>query len=154
MRCLEETGEEDTGWSVVVASAERPHGKASIFKIPHHGSVTAHHDAVWQQMIVPHPFAILSPYNRGHKKLPSPADIQRIMAYTEHAYSTSSLRTSAAKKAARPTAVIKTIRQTVGQIRVAQPRTDWIRLRNGGQKQPDKWLIEFSTSACPLDRMY
>lgn len=116
---LEETGEEDTGWSVVVASTERPHGKASIFKIPHHGSVTAHHDAVWQQMIVPRPYAILSPYNRGHKKLPSPADIQRIMAYTEHAYSTSSLRTSAARKAARPTAVIKTIREIVGQIRVA-----------------------------------
>jgi hypothetical protein len=42
---LEETGEEDTGWSVIVASTERPHGKASIFKIPHHGSETAHHDA-------------------------------------------------------------------------------------------------------------
>jgi beta-lactamase superfamily II metal-dependent hydrolase len=146
---LEETGNEDTGWAVIVASTERPQGKASIFKIPHHGSETAHNDMVWQQMLMPRPYAILSPYNRGHKKLPSPADIQRITAYTEHAYATSSLRTPHARKD-RPPVIIKTIRETVGQIRAAQPRTGWIRLRNGGQQQPDRWCVELSTSAFRL----
>lgn len=35
---LEETGEPGTGWSVIVSSKTRPSGRASLFKLPHHGS--------------------------------------------------------------------------------------------------------------------
>jgi beta-lactamase superfamily II metal-dependent hydrolase len=40
---LEETGNPDMGWSVILGSRTDPMGKASIFKIPHHGSSTADH---------------------------------------------------------------------------------------------------------------
>src|SRR5436305_1417682 len=44
----EETGHQGTGWSVILGSSMYPQGKASVFKIPHHGSQTAHHAPVWQ----------------------------------------------------------------------------------------------------------
>jgi hypothetical protein len=38
---LEEMGYQDRGWSAILGSRTYPVGKASIFKIPHHGSSTA-----------------------------------------------------------------------------------------------------------------
>ncbi len=73
------------------------------------------------------------------------------MAYTEHAYVTSSLQTGTARRV-RPSAVVKTIRETVGKIRTVQPRTGWVRLRNSGQWKSDEWQIELSTGACRLDQ--
>ena len=38
---------EKRGWIEIVKSAERPTGKSSAFKIPHHGSKSAHAPEVW-----------------------------------------------------------------------------------------------------------
>jgi len=150
---LEETEEEGLGWSVIVTSAERPRGKASIFKIPHHGSITAHNDMVWQEMVTTPSYAILSPYSRGTKRLPSPEDVQRLTSYTEHAYATSKLKVSTSKKE-RPTAVIKTIRETVGKIRTVQQSSGWVKLRNAGRQKPDTWFVELSRNACHLNHVH
>src|SRR5262249_29440463 len=48
---LEESGDTRVGWSAVVASANRPKLDASVFKIPHHGSRTAHHDETWRTLV-------------------------------------------------------------------------------------------------------
>ncbi|HAS16681.1 MAG: hypothetical protein A2035_06355 [Nitrospirae bacterium GWA2_42_11] len=60
---LMETTNPDTGWSVIVESAERPRGKACIYKVPHHGSKNAHSDDVWNKMLLSQPYAILTPFN-------------------------------------------------------------------------------------------
>jgi hypothetical protein len=44
---LEEHGSSARGWSAVIASRNRPVGRALFFKIAHHGSVTGHHDGIW-----------------------------------------------------------------------------------------------------------
>ena len=62
---LEETGDEGTGWSVIVSSKERPQHKASIFKVPHHGSENGHNSDVWDRMVIDDAFAILTPFSRG-----------------------------------------------------------------------------------------
>ncbi len=150
---LEEIGNEGMGWSAIVTSNERPAGKASIFKIPHHGSKTAHNEMVWRQMVAKSNYAVLSPFRRGPKMLPSPKDVQRIMSYSDNAYSTSKMEIPTCKKE-RPTEVIKTIRETVGKIRRVQPSSGWIRLRNAGRKEPDNWSMELSGNACHLDQVY
>lgn len=141
---MEESNDEELGWSVIVSSPEKPKGKASIFKIPHHGSKTAHNEMVWQQMVTKSNYVILSPYNHGVKKLPSPKDLQRIMFYTDHAYTTSKFKMPAYKKERAPS-VVRTIRETVGKIRTLQPSTGWVRLRNGGNENPHAWFCCIGT---------
>lgn len=149
---LEDRGDPVTGWSAVVASAERPQGRAAVFKIPHHGSVTGHHDQVWDDMLVPSPYAVVSPFRRGTTKLPSSADVARIAGRTPHGFLTSR-ESPATSKRKRPPSVERTIRETVGRLRTAQPRMGWVRLRNGGTESPEKWAVELSESACPLQSL-
>lgn len=77
---LEEPGEPHTGWSVVV-SEHRARGKATVFKIPHHGSVTGHCEAVWSEMLTQQPIAFTTTFSRSG--LPTGADIERIKRYTD-----------------------------------------------------------------------
>jgi hypothetical protein len=57
---LEEPGDTRLGWSAVRSNPGRPNLHCSIFKIPHHGSITAHDDTTWQQLVVPAPYAAVS----------------------------------------------------------------------------------------------
>ena len=61
---------------------------ADVFKVPHHGSKTGHCDAVWQDLLKSRPFALVTPYTRQVRPLPTPADRIRIRAATENAYTT------------------------------------------------------------------
>jgi hypothetical protein len=70
------------GWQAVLASSNRPHVKARVLKVPHHGSKNAHHPGVWQQMLEPKPFALLTPFSSGISPLPTEADRQRLLAKT------------------------------------------------------------------------
>lgn len=145
---LKETKDSETGWSVIIESTERPQEKASIYKIPHHGSSNAHNDEVWNKLLLTQPHAILTPFDRGKKKLPSPEDIARIESLTENGYSTA--RIASVKTAIRrPSAVEKTIKETVGKIRRIQPRTGMVRLRRTIGSSVS-WSVELSGPACRL----
>lgn len=85
---LEQSRSPNIGWKAVVNSPIRPSDLGHMFKIPHHGSETAHNDDVWGSMLVPSPVAALTPFIRGHNPLPSEADISRIKTKTSRLYST------------------------------------------------------------------
>jgi len=85
---LEESGSSTLGWRAIVSSPTRPNASAQIFKIPHHGSDTAHSDDVWAKMLDPSPIATLTPFLRGRKALPSESDILRIKGKTSQGYVT------------------------------------------------------------------
>jgi beta-lactamase superfamily II metal-dependent hydrolase len=123
---LEEVGDENLGWSVIVASPERPLGKGLIFKVPHHGSMTAHNALVWQEMLTPSPYAILSPFYYGHQGLPTPEDVIRITSHTNNSYSTSKLSIPNSKKV-RPKVVLKT-----RQFARLWERLEWYNTLQGG----------------------
>ena len=78
---LEETADPRGGWSAVLASTERPRGRADYFKVPHHGSETGHNPRVWSDLLHPSPVAVLTPWNRA-RKLPQQTDIERLESYT------------------------------------------------------------------------
>lgn len=149
---LEEKGEPLTGWSAIVQSAERPQGRASIYKVPHHGSSTGHHDQVWSDMMVQPSIAVLSPFYHAGKKLPTDKDVARIVTLAPESYITTRDPAPRSKRR-RPSPVERTIRETVGKIRAVQPPMGWVSLRNGGNSNPDRWYVELSPAGSRLSAL-
>ena len=58
------------GWLEILENRDRPSVKASVFKVPHHGSENANEPGVWEQMLKSKPFAALTPWHRGGHTLP------------------------------------------------------------------------------------
>lgn len=149
---LEEKGEPSTGWSAIVQSAERPQGRAAIYKVPHHGSLTGHHDCVWSDMLVQFPIAVLSPFYHAGKKLPTDKDIARISQLAPESYVTTR-NPIPRSKVKRSSAVEHSIKDTVGKIRTVQSSMGWVRLRNGGKSNSLHWNVELSPTGSLLSDM-
>jgi hypothetical protein len=112
---LEETGNQDHGWSAVVASTTRPNPfRASSFKIPHHGSATGHLPATWSVLTDGHPISTLTPYRIGDNILPQPTDVSRIAGLSKKAYITK--RTYDQRPIRRSSAVAKLVPSTLRRL--------------------------------------
>lgn len=64
------------GWSAILKSTILTKNKSILFKVPHHGSPSAHHDDVWKYLVTKDPYSILTTYDSS--SLPSNDDIERI----------------------------------------------------------------------------
>lgn len=73
------------GWLKILHDRTRRRGTASVFKVPHHGSENADDPRVWEELLTPDPVALLTPWQRGGRTLPSSQDVQRILARTSRA---------------------------------------------------------------------
>lgn len=146
---LEEKGDPLSGWSAIVQSAERPQGCASIFKIPHHGLLTGHHNNVWSDMMIKSPIAVLSPFCNAGEILPTDKDVARITTLAPESYITTKYP-SPKSHISRSAAVERTIRERVGKIRAVQPAMGWVSLRNGGKSNPNLWTVDLSASGSNL----
>lgn len=82
---LEVSEHADQGWNSVLNMEHT--GKAGLFKIPHHGSVTGYDERVWQQLLHPEPLAVLTAWTRN-KKLPQPEMIETFKKHTSRLYIT------------------------------------------------------------------
>jgi hypothetical protein len=78
------------GWSAIFSGNARPQERSFAFKVPHHGSESGHSDDVWRYMLDSQPYAFITPWELGRKRLPSPDDVRRIRGLTSRAYITSS----------------------------------------------------------------
>lgn len=149
---LEETTNPGTGWSVIVDSGSRPNGKASVLKVPHHGSVSADQPRVWNEMLEAEPITVLSPFIKGKVILPSEGDVKRIINRTTNAYATDSMRI---KRTKRPQIVLKAIGETVRRIRQVHGSWGYVRLRtNALAPKNSEWNIELFGDALHLRKMY
>ena len=134
------------GWSTVVQDAARPGGRASVFKVPHHGSASAHESDVWEHMLDPEPLAVVTPWKRGGRVVPNRRDKQRILAQTGNAY------VSAAADSAGPVRRDAMVERMVRQsgVRLRRPPTpDGVRLRRR-IGSGESWAVERFGSACHL----
>ncbi len=147
---LEETTDSQTGWSAIVSSVGRPQEKATIIKVPHHGSSNAHNDDVWETMLINEPYALLTPFNKSG--LPTASDVKRILGRTKRAFS-SSKAIPGKSKVSRCAAVERTIRETVGTIRRIEPKIGMLRLRGSADAVGD-WNVDLKNEACLLDRIH
>jgi hypothetical protein len=78
-------GPRGSGWDAVVASFH-PDKRASVFKIPHHGSSTAHWGGVWSELVAHRATAVMTPFRMGASSIPKESDRERILSLSEDAY--------------------------------------------------------------------
>ena len=138
---------ERTGWRHIVDGGARPGGRASAFKLPHHGSENAHEPAVWQELLTPSPVAVVAPWIRGGRSLPEASDVRRILTLTSQAYTTARPRGGSGGK--RNPAVARMLRETGVEVRRDAPSDGAVRLRrplDGG----GPWQVELLGSAARL----
>ncbi len=129
------------GWAPLIENPTRPDGRASVFKIPHHGAKSAHDARVWEKMMIPNPIAILTPWQRGGRELPNPQDMQRILSYTTNAYSTARPELSLRAPVRRSNMVKRTLRESGIRLRRQSRLNNMVRLRRtiGSETQ---WTVE------------
>lgn len=148
---LEESGSSasgamvDAGWSAIVSSSARPQARSSVFKIPHHGSPTGHHDGVWDTMLEPETAAVVTPFLNGRVKLPRLEDCERILSRTPSAY----ISTKSSSKRYKPTdKVVK------WAMHDRAPRTrnepGHVVLRASSTDASSVWRTELTDGACTL----
>ena len=141
---------EKPGWTTILESPGRPAARASAFKIPHHGSGNADEREVWRQMLEPDPFAVLTPWRRGGRALPSEADVQRILSRTGNAYATAKAGTLESTSKRRHGPVDRTIRESGIALRNVAMSPGAVRLRRP-LRAPARWTVETFGPACHLE---
>ena len=124
----------------------KPTGKASVFKVPHHGSDDADVPEVWERMLDPEPFAVLAPWRRGRGLLPTSHDVQRILSRTPHACASAKPGSSARK---RPGTVSRTVRSTGTKLTGLIGSPGIVRLRRS-LGTGSSWSVNLFDPACPL----
>lgn len=124
---LETTDAHDTGWAAVLASPNRPTGKAKIYKVAHHGAASADCPQIWTDMLNDQPVAILTPFSRGKVHLPTDRDIQRTKERTGYVYATARV---ASKRSDRGSgSVAKTKREVLRNCRKLISMPGQVRVR-------------------------
>jgi metallo-beta-lactamase superfamily protein len=136
---LEETGSPNTGWTAIVDSLARPRDQAELFKVPHHGSADADQPRVWDEMLVQQPIAVLAPWSRGGRYLPTQADQRRICGRTDEAYLTSAPGRPGRRKRSRT--VDRTINETVRRIHNLNGLMGQVQLRRS-VSHPSPWKVQ------------
>lgn len=147
---VECTSNPRTGWSVILDDSLAIDQEASVFKVPHHGSKNAHHDGVWDNVLIQSPFAILTPYNRGARSLPSSSDMTRIVNLTQHAFLTAASTTRQTKWRKKITR--DTVKQATKMIENVHQGWGHIRLRKTIGAPNKSWKVELFGNARPLNK--
>ena len=137
---------ERRGWLRILQDAARPPGRASAFKVPHHGSENADEPVAWRHLLEADPVALLTPWRRGDHALPSNGDVRRILARTPNAYATA--KANGSSPAHRDRVVERTIGQAGIRLR-RTPKLGGIRLRRKIGAHT-RWQVEMFGSACHL----
>ena len=124
---LENTINPATGWNAIVKSPLRPATRSEVFKVPHHGSVGADNDDVWQQMLTDDPVACVTPFSRGRLPLPTTADLRRLAGRTCRVFCTR--RARGPKPRRKPATVERTVHEVVRRRRSMEGPLGHIRVR-------------------------
>ena len=142
---------ERRGWIEILQKQAQSSDQASVFKVPHHGSANAHEPGVWHQMLTPDPFAMLTPWRKGGRSLPTQRDGRRILACTPNAYITARVGPSRSTRSDKGM-VHRTIRESGINLRSISMEFSAIRLRRPLGSQGE-WNIETFGSACGLGHL-
>jgi beta-lactamase superfamily II metal-dependent hydrolase len=133
------------GWDAILQSSERPAGLSTVYKVAHHGSQEDSPAAVWTDLLVENPWALLSPWSLGGHALPTEAGRAAICRQTSRAHQSQLMKPGHLDRDPR---VEKMIRESVRYLRRAEPSTGHVRLRgraDGGE--PFSWEVEHFAGA-------
>ena len=104
----EEVGSSNKGWRAIVEARRGKGPRASLFKVPHHGSAGAHNSEVWSELLKACPKSIVTPWKLGAGQLPKDSDRERIRKLSSNAYITSTRYLPVKRRYSRD--VVKSIR--------------------------------------------
>lgn len=141
---------EKQGWIKVLKSENRPKDVASLFKVPHHGSVGADEPRIWKEMLVSDPLAIVTPWRLAGRQLPMESDVKRISGRTPHAYATSRPSVGDRQVRKRSNIVGKTLKDTTRSFRPVSSHS-MVRARKK-MGCDEEWRIETFGDACHLNK--
>ena len=133
----------------MLASMTKPSGRASVFKVAHHGSITGHHPQVWEDMLDQSVIAVLTPWNLASHSLPRLKDCSRVSGLSSSAYSTSG--PVASRVRVTQPVVARTLRDGNISLRNAEPNTGCVRLRATIHDPAPAWSILLSHGAMELN---
>ena len=86
---LEHSNNANTGWMAIIDRACPP-TKASLVKVPHHGSEDAHYDGMWTELVADEPLAIVTPFMAGDHQLPGDRELSRLKRFARRLFVTAS----------------------------------------------------------------
>jgi len=135
-------GPRGSGWDAVVASF-RPDSRASLFKIPHHGSSNAHWGGVWSNLVARETTAVLTPFRLGAKSIPKETDRERILSLAADAY------ISAPALIAASTLAVRREAAAMGPL-ARSPRDPWGvpgQIRARSRAGAPEWVVELDPPA-------
>ena len=140
------------GWRAVIGYANnRPKCLSHAYKVAHHGSANGDCDGIWSDLLAANPVAVLSPYARGKRVLPSGSDVSRLIERTNHVYCTAwpartrpPRRHNSVERTMRECTIERhAIRRTPGQVRIRIKQS----AGRGGELAPSISLFD---GACDL----
>ena len=122
---LENEKDDAVGWKAIVASQARPKEKATYFKIPHHGSKNAYEKSVWETMLTPNPWTVLTPMRSS--RLPTPEGISLLKQHTNSLWTAAPVQSPPKPKRSR--VVERQIKMTVRKRWVQEGAVGQVRYR-------------------------
>lgn len=116
------------GWGAVLATHSAI-PKASLLKVPHHGSPTSHHPKMWTDMVSSDVVSVMAPYRAGVRPIPDEDDVARIVGLSSAAYLTAGMKgptpsASVKRTRARLMGVAANVREPHGKSGHVQARWD------------------------------
>ena len=133
---------EQRGWLAILESDRQVDTRASAFKVPHHGSEDAHEERVWTEMLSEGLVAILTPWWRAGRYLPTSDGVQRMLRFTDEVYITGQSGQPPARAVrSRDRIVDRAIRETGSIIRSAEFTSGIVRLRKNINSS-EQWRVE------------
>lgn len=140
---------ERRGWQLVLRNRDDAiTTPASVFKIPHHGSANAHLAPVWDEFLGRDPLALLTPWSRAGRVLPTDTDVKRIASQTPKAYVTRD-RPGRGPIRRRPAAVERSLREAGTRVTRVATSTGAVRLRK--KIGASDWRVDLLGAARALD---
>ncbi|MDD4972675.1 MAG: MBL fold metallo-hydrolase [Paludibacter sp.] len=131
------------GWEELVGSEWcKKQGKASAYKVAHHGSHTGDHTQIWSLFLQEQKIACMTPFNRSG--LPTLLDKARIKASSPQSY----ISSGASRKADMSRDQIKRLGDICSNIELVDSGFGAVRFRK--KIGEDKWKVELFGNAEPL----
>lgn len=122
---LEERGDPESGWSAVIANHINVGGRSGLYKVAHHGSETAHHAGIFDQLCEA-PASIVTPYRRS--RLPRNDDLSRLDEHSSAVHMTADPRVGSPPR--RPRAVERTIKTVTKAHGLMSSKMGLVRVRS------------------------
>lgn len=115
---MEVGNDSDAGWLNIINNTTAVDKKATLYKIPHHGSDNGYHPDIWNNLLEnDNVIAKLTPYNRGYG-LPNQEMIQKYKSHTNQLYITkNSITTNSKKRSKSITKMITEIGLDISEIK-------------------------------------